>query len=94
MTANRVRRDTAPIILSRITLPTSGRKVVNRGWSNEQMENFIREKGIKCPVCGNARIHRSKENSHLMFKTFQGVTRIRQTPFICVRKQLREYSSI
>ena len=43
------------------------------GWTDEQMENYIREKGIKCPVCG-ASDFTSIRKFNLMFKTFQGVT--------------------
>jgi glycyl-tRNA synthetase len=43
------------------------------GWSNEQMENFIAEKGIKCPECGKSDFTNIRQ-FNLMFKTFQGVT--------------------
>ncbi len=43
------------------------------GWTNEQMEQFIKEKAIKCPVCGNAEFTGVRK-FNLMFKTFQGVT--------------------
>ena len=43
------------------------------GWSNEQMLDFIREKGIKCPNCGSSNFTDIRQ-SNLMFKTFQGVT--------------------
>ena len=42
------------------------------GWSNEQMEQFIIDKNIKCPVCGNSNFT-SIRQFNLMFKTFQGV---------------------
>ena len=43
------------------------------GWSNEKMENFIAEKGIKCPSCGKSDFTGIRK-FNLMFKTFQGVT--------------------
>ena len=43
------------------------------GWSNEQLVNYIREKGIKCPVCGKQDFTDIRQ-FNLMFKTFQGVT--------------------
>ena len=43
------------------------------GWSNEQMMNYIRDKGIKCPNCGKSNFTDIRQ-FNLMFKTFQGVT--------------------
>ena len=43
------------------------------GWSNEQMMDFIREKNIKCPVCGNSNFTDIRQ-FQLMFKTHIGVT--------------------
>ena len=43
------------------------------GWSNEKLEGFISEKGIKCPECGKADFTGIRQ-FNLMFKTFQGVT--------------------
>ena len=43
------------------------------GWSNEQMLDFIKEKGIKCPDCGSTNFTDIRK-FNLMFKTFQGVT--------------------
>ncbi len=43
------------------------------GWSNEKMENFIKENDIKCPDCG-ALDYTNIRQFNLMFKTFQGVT--------------------
>ncbi len=43
------------------------------GWTNEQMENYIAEHKIKCPVCGNSDFTGVRQ-FNLMFKTFQGVT--------------------
>lgn len=43
------------------------------GWSNEDMLNFIKEKGVKCPNCGSQDFTDIRA-FNLMFKTFQGVT--------------------
>jgi len=43
------------------------------GWSNEQMLDYIREKGICCPECGKSNFSDIRQ-FNLMFKTFQGVT--------------------
>ena len=43
------------------------------GWSNEQMMNYIKEKGITCPNCGKQNFTEIRQ-FNLMFKTFQGVT--------------------
>ncbi len=43
------------------------------GWSNDQMEKFIADKKIKCPVCGNSNFTGVRQ-FNLMFRTFQGVT--------------------
>ncbi len=43
------------------------------GWTNEQMTDYIREKGIKCPACGKSDFTDIRQ-FNLMFKTFQGVT--------------------
>ena len=43
------------------------------GWSNQELESYIAEKEIKCPVCGNANFTGVRK-FNLMFKTFQGVT--------------------
>ncbi|MBE5817835.1 MAG: glycine--tRNA ligase [Clostridiales bacterium] len=50
-----------------------GESVSCDGWSNEQMENFIKENGIVCPECGKADFTGIRQ-FNLMFKTFQGVT--------------------
>lgn len=42
------------------------------GWSNQQMEDFIKEKNLNCPVCGKANFTGVRQ-FNLMFKTFQGV---------------------
>ncbi|MEG2453582.1 MAG: glycine--tRNA ligase [Clostridia bacterium] len=43
------------------------------GWSNEQLEKYIIDNKIKCPVCGNSDFTGVRK-FNLMFKTFQGVT--------------------
>jgi glycyl-tRNA synthetase len=43
------------------------------GWSNEKLENYISEQGIKCPECGKKDFTGIRQ-FNLMFKTFQGVT--------------------
>ncbi|MDD6539380.1 MAG: glycine--tRNA ligase [Firmicutes bacterium] len=43
------------------------------GWTNEQLESYIEEKGIVCPDCGK-KDFTSIRQFNLMFKTFQGVT--------------------
>ncbi len=43
------------------------------GWSNEQMSEYIKEHGIKCPNCG-ASDFTDIRKFNLMFKTYQGVT--------------------
>ena len=43
------------------------------GWSNEQMESYIAENKIPCPVCGKSDFTGVRK-FNLMFKTFQGVT--------------------
>ena len=43
------------------------------GWSNDQMMNYIKEKGITCPNCGKQNFTDIRQ-FNLMFKTFQGVT--------------------
>ena len=43
------------------------------GMSNEQMVEYIKEKGITCPGCGKADFTDIRK-FNLMFKTFQGVT--------------------
>lgn len=43
------------------------------GWTNQQMMDYIREKGIACPNCGKSDFTDIRQ-FNLMFKTFQGVT--------------------
>jgi glycyl-tRNA synthetase len=43
------------------------------GWTNEQLIQYIREKGVKCPNCGSTNFTDIRK-FNLMFKTFQGVT--------------------
>ena len=42
-------------------------------WSHAEMESYIKEKEIKCPICGKADFTGIRQ-FNLMFKTFQGVT--------------------
>ncbi len=42
-------------------------------WTNEQMKEYIDEKGIDCPSCGSHDFTDIRQ-FNLMFKTFQGVT--------------------
>ena len=50
-----------------------GEEVQADGWSNEEMEAYIAEHGIPCPVCGKKDFTGIRQ-FNLMFKTFQGVT--------------------
>ena len=43
------------------------------GWKNEQLMEYVKEKGVKCPDCGSANFTEIRK-FNLMFKTFQGVT--------------------
>ncbi len=43
------------------------------GWDNAHMEQFIKDEGLRCPVCGKANFTKVRQ-FNLMFKTFQGVT--------------------
>ena len=43
------------------------------GWTNDQLESFIRDNGVVCPECGKADFTGIRK-FNLMFKTFQGVT--------------------
>ena len=43
------------------------------GWSNQEMESFIAEKGIACPTCSKKDFTGIRQ-FNLMFKTFMGVT--------------------
>ncbi len=43
------------------------------GWSNEKLESYIKDNGVKCPECGNSNFTGLRQ-FNLMFKTFQGVT--------------------
>ena len=48
-------------------------KVTCEGWSNEQMEQYIKDNGIACPDCGSHDFTPIRQ-FNLMFKTFQGTT--------------------
>ena len=43
------------------------------GWSNEQLMQYIKDKGVKCPDCESGNFTEIRK-FNLMFKTFQGVT--------------------
>ena len=43
------------------------------GWTNEEMEAYIHDNGLKCPVCGKSDFTPIRQ-FNLMFKTFRGVT--------------------
>jgi len=43
------------------------------GWSNEQMRDYITQKGLKCPVCGASDFTDIRQ-FNMMFKTYLGVT--------------------
>ena len=44
------------------------------GWTNEELEKYIAEHDIVCPVCGKKDFTGIRQ-FNLMFKTFQGVNR-------------------
>ncbi|MBR2861517.1 MAG: glycine--tRNA ligase [Clostridia bacterium] len=50
-----------------------GTDIVVDGWSNQQMEEYIKENNIVCPDCGKMDWTGIRQ-FNLMFKTFQGVT--------------------
>lgn len=43
------------------------------GWNNDQLMEYMKEKGVKCPGCGSLNFTDIRK-FNLMFKTFQGVT--------------------
>ena len=47
--------------------------VVVDGWSNEKMESYVRDNGLKCPECGESDFTNIRQ-FNLMFQTYQGVT--------------------
>ncbi|MDY3234090.1 MAG: glycine--tRNA ligase, partial [Erysipelotrichaceae bacterium] len=49
----------------------SGGKVSCEGWTNEQMEQYIKDNNIPCPDCGSHDFTPIRQ-FNLMFKTFQG----------------------
>ncbi|MBR0445430.1 MAG: glycine--tRNA ligase [Clostridia bacterium] len=51
----------------------NGLDVKPDGWSNEEMENYIKENQIPCPECGKSDFTGIRK-VNLMFKIFQGVT--------------------
>ncbi|NLY81631.1 MAG: glycine--tRNA ligase [Clostridiales bacterium] len=48
-------------------------EIVVDGWTNEELEKYIVDKGLKCPNCGKFDFTGIRQ-FNLMFKTFQGVT--------------------
>ncbi|OON98508.1 MAG: glycine--tRNA ligase [Epulopiscium sp. Nele67-Bin004] len=50
-----------------------GKEEVVDGWSNEKMQDYIKENSINCPSCGEHN-YTDIRQFNLMFKTFQGVT--------------------
>ena len=50
---------------------TEGR-VQADGWTNEKLEAYIRDEGLKCPQCGKTDFTGIRQ-FNMMFKTFQGV---------------------
>ncbi|MBQ7821406.1 MAG: glycine--tRNA ligase [Clostridia bacterium] len=51
----------------------NGLDINPNGWSNDQLAEFIKDKGIVCPSCGKADFTDIRK-FNLMFKTYQGVT--------------------
>ncbi len=47
--------------------------VLPAGWSDQEMQDYIKEHHICCPECGNCNFTEIRK-FNLMFKTFQGVT--------------------
>ena len=47
--------------------------VIVDGWSNEKMESYVRDNGLKCPECGESDFTNIRQ-FNLMFQTYQGVT--------------------
>ena len=48
-------------------------ELVIDGWKNEQLMEYMKEKGVNCPGCGSSNFTDIRK-FNLMFKTFQGVT--------------------
>ncbi|HQA59386.1 MAG TPA: glycine--tRNA ligase, partial [Acetivibrio sp.] len=51
----------------------NGENVKVDGWTNEQLVDYIKEKGVTCPNCGSKNFTDIRK-FNLMFKTYQGVT--------------------
>lgn len=51
----------------------TGEEISVDGWNNQKMEQFIKEKNILCPDCGEHDFTGIRQ-FNLMFKTYQGVT--------------------
>ena len=60
-------------LIEEFTQKRDGEAIVCDGWSNEKLEEFIRENNIVCPECGKCDFTGIRK-FNLMFKTFQGVT--------------------
>ena len=54
-------------------LTSTGSSESAEGWTNEQLESYIAQNGLKCPICGKSEFT-SIRKFNMMFKTFQGVT--------------------
>ena len=51
----------------------NGQNIRVDGWANEQLIEYIKEKGVSCPKCGSNNFTDIRK-FNLMFKTYQGVT--------------------
>jgi glycyl-tRNA synthetase len=60
-------------LIERYIKDVDGKEITVDGWSNEKMEAFIKEHGVKCPECGKSDFTGIRQ-FNLMFKTFAGVT--------------------
>lgn len=52
---------------------TKGEQISCDGWSNEELENYIKENNVPCPDCGKSDFTDIRK-FNLMFRTYQGVT--------------------
>ena len=62
------------------------------GWGNEQLVDYIKDKGVKCPGCGSSNFTDVRK-FNLMFKTFQGVTEDSQSEIYLRPETAQVYSS-
>lgn len=60
-------------LIENYILEKEGKEVSCDGWTNEELENYIKENSISCPECGKTDFTGIRK-FNLMFKTFQGVT--------------------